>query len=306
MDEEATQALMTSILKGLSGAFETALSTPFSTEIVSFDAIDEAALAGLLAENTVSMEARVAGGGTLGLLFTLEEATKMASLKSTGEATASDALSDADTETLAVVAQIAISGALAELAELVGEPLEIESHEVVIREVAAAGELLASHGDGPMSSLFKFSADTHFEGMSYVLTSDVLASRVPADASEARKGSDEALVSDDEMKDILSGFTPDQESGGYSGENLPENLDVILGIDLTATARLGKIEMPIGDVLKMGPGSILEVGHLVDEPVELLINGRLIARGDVVVVDEKFGLRITEIISPRERIESLG
>ena len=54
-----------------------------------------------------------------------------------------------------------------------------------------------------------------------------------------------------------------------------------------------------------GPGSIIEVGHLVDEPVELLVNDKLIARGDVVVVDEKFGLRITEIISQEERIESL-
>ena len=63
--------------------------------------------------------------------------------------------------------------------------------------------------------------------------------------------------------------------------------------------------MPIGDILKLGPGSIIEVGHMVDEPVDLLVNGKLIARGDVVVVDEKFGLRITEIISPRERIESL-
>ncbi len=54
-----------------------------------------------------------------------------------------------------------------------------------------------------------------------------------------------------------------------------------------------------------GPGSIIEVGHLIDEPVELLVNDKLIARGDVVVVDEKFGLRITEIISPEERIETL-
>jgi flagellar motor switch protein FliN/FliY len=55
----------------------------------------------------------------------------------------------------------------------------------------------------------------------------------------------------------------------------------------------------------LGPGSILEVGKTVDEPVELLVNNRLVARGDVVVVDEKFGLRITEIVSREERIESL-
>jgi flagellar motor switch protein FliN/FliY len=83
------------------------------------------------------------------------------------------------------------------------------------------------------------------------------------------------------------------------------NLDMVLDIGLIATARLGHVEMPIGDILKLGPGSIIEVGHMVDEPVDLLVNGKLIARGDVVVVDEKFGLRITEIVSARERIESL-
>jgi len=80
---------------------------------------------------------------------------------------------------------------------------------------------------------------------------------------------------------------------------------MVLDIKLVATARLGRIEMAVGDILGLGPGSIVEVGHLIEEPVELLINDRLIARGDVVVVDEKFGLRITEIISPKERIQSL-
>ena len=89
------------------------------------------------------------------------------------------------------------------------------------------------------------------------------------------------------------------------GAGQPDNLDMVLDIGLTATARLGSVEMPLAEVLSLGPGSIIEVGHLVDEPVELLVNGKLIARGDVVVIDEKFGLRITEIISPRERIESL-
>jgi flagellar motor switch protein FliN/FliY len=83
------------------------------------------------------------------------------------------------------------------------------------------------------------------------------------------------------------------------------NLEMVLDIGLIATARLGHVEMPIGDIMKLGPGSIIEVGHMVDEPVDLLVNGKLIARGDVVVVDEKFGLRITEIVSARERIESL-
>ena len=80
---------------------------------------------------------------------------------------------------------------------------------------------------------------------------------------------------------------------------------MVLDIKLVATARLGRVEMPIDEILALGQGSVIEVGHLVDEPIELLVNDKLIARGDVVVVEEKFGLRITEIVSPRERIESL-
>ncbi|GMW00690.1 MAG: hypothetical protein AMXMBFR84_18270 [Candidatus Hydrogenedentota bacterium] len=95
--------------------------------------------------------------------------------------------------------------------------------------------------------------------------------------------------------------TPKKEAKSPVG-----NIDMVLDIKLTATARLGRVEMPIGEVLTLGPGSIIEVGHSVDEPVELMVNDKLIARGDVVVVDEKFGLRITEIVSPAERIESLG
>src|SRR5690606_37860798 len=90
-----------------------------------------------------------------------------------------------------------------------------------------------------------------------------------------------------------------------STDSLTKNLDMVLDIRLVATARLGRVEMPISEILSLGPGSIIEVGHLVDEPVELLVNDKLIARGDVVVVDEKFGLRITEIISTADRIKSL-
>ena len=96
---------------------------------------------------------------------------------------------------------------------------------------------------------------------------------------------------------------PPKPASAYS-EPPGRNLDMVLDIRLVATARLGRVDMPISEILALGPGSIIEVGHLVDEPVELLINDKLIARGDVVVVDEKFGLRITEIVSPRERIES--
>jgi flagellar motor switch protein FliN/FliY len=115
------------------------------------------------------------------------------------------------------------------------------------------------------------------------------------------------LVSEAEMKDILSGFTPDDAEGRSSFSTGPQsrNMGVVLDIGLVATARLGRVEMPISQILGLGPGSIIEMAQLVDEPIDLLVNDRLVARGDVVVVDEKFGIRITEIISRTERIENL-
>lgn len=85
----------------------------------------------------------------------------------------------------------------------------------------------------------------------------------------------------------------------------PKNINLILDIPLRVTVELGKTEMLIRDILNLGPGSIIELDKLAGEPVEVLVNGKPIARGEVVVIDENFGVRITDIISPRERLEKL-
>ncbi|MCX7654892.1 MAG: flagellar motor switch protein FliN, partial [Fervidobacterium sp.] len=85
----------------------------------------------------------------------------------------------------------------------------------------------------------------------------------------------------------------------------PKNIDLILDIPLKVTVELGKTEMYIRDILNLGPGSIIELDKLAGEPVEVLVNGKPVARGEVVVIDENFGVRITDIISPRERLEKL-
>lgn len=90
-----------------------------------------------------------------------------------------------------------------------------------------------------------------------------------------------------------------------SADSNYRNLEVILDIQVEATARLGSVEMPLSSVLSLGPGSIINIGHEVDKPIELFVNNKLIAKGDVIIVNERFGIRITEIVSPQERIESL-
>ena len=84
-----------------------------------------------------------------------------------------------------------------------------------------------------------------------------------------------------------------------------QNLDFILDIPLKVSVELGRAQVVIKDLLQLGQGSVLELDKLAGEPLEVLVNGKLVARGEVVVVNEKFGVRLTDIISPLERIETL-
>lgn len=89
-----------------------------------------------------------------------------------------------------------------------------------------------------------------------------------------------------------------------SGE-LPENLDVILDIDLPLSVRFGNAELTIDALTKLGPGSLIELARLPDDPVELLVNGKLVARGEVVVVGGNYGVRVHEVVSAADRIRTL-
>jgi flagellar motor switch protein FliN len=81
------------------------------------------------------------------------------------------------------------------------------------------------------------------------------------------------------------------------------NIDMLLDVKLPVSIELGRTTLPISDILHWGPGAIVELDKLAGEPVNLLVNNVLVARGEVVVVDENFGLRITSLLSSRERVE---
>lgn len=91
--------------------------------------------------------------------------------------------------------------------------------------------------------------------------------------------------------------------GGAS--NSVQSLDFILDIPLKVTVELGRSKMAVRDILQLSQGSVVELSKFAGEPLEVLVNDKLIARGEVVVVNEKFGIRLTDIISPVERIEQL-
>ena len=105
----------------------------------------------------------------------------------------------------------------------------------------------------------------------------------------------------------------DEEAEGTEGEEgevqtapaAEKGLDFILDIPLTVAVELGRNKMLINDLLQLGQGSVIELTKLVGEPLEVLVNQKLVARGEVVVVNDKFGVRLTDIVTPMERVQSL-
>ena len=82
-------------------------------------------------------------------------------------------------------------------------------------------------------------------------------------------------------------------------------IDLLLDIPLDISVELGRSRMSIQELLSLGPGSVIELDKLAGEPLDVMVNGRLVARGEAVVVNDKFGVRITDIVSPAERIARL-
>jgi len=83
------------------------------------------------------------------------------------------------------------------------------------------------------------------------------------------------------------------------------NLEILNDIGLTATLRFGAREMTLEEILNLGPGSVVELDRHINEPVDLIVGDRIVARGDVVIVSGNFALRITEVAAPQLRLESI-
>lgn len=101
-------------------------------------------------------------------------------------------------------------------------------------------------------------------------------------------------------------ISPVDQSKEQLGENSRSNLDMIYEIPVRVNAELGNSTMAIKDILTLGPGSVVELERLAGDSIDLLVNGVLIGKGDVVVVNENFGLRITEIVCLEERIKRIS
>lgn len=308
MNPEAANILAEGFLKGALDVFEAMLSAACQYTLGQASELSGERLEQYAGSFPVALQGRIKNNlGAVALLFDLDTASRLAAMIQEAPAEPKAALSDEDRALLKEVADPALGGGVTNLMERFGRSVEqLDLVEVADASASALAGLLGPNATG-MTFDFQMGA---VSGSAVCAFSRTLEDLVPKDLLRGSAANDlgtAAALSSEEMSDILSGFGAPAAAGAPMMPRTPrpENLDMVLDIQLTAVARLGRVEMPIGDILSLGPGSIVEVGHLVDEPIELLINDKLIARGDVVVVDEKFGLRITEVISPQGRIESM-
>ncbi|AUG04898.1 flagellar motor switch protein FliN [Pseudomonas sp. 09C 129] len=120
----------------------------------------------------------------------------------------------------------------------------------------------------------------------------------------------DALLAADAASVPASNRLPMEEFGSVPKNNEPvtldgPNLDVILDIPVSISMEVGSTDINIRNLLQLNQGSVIELDRLAGEPLDVLVNGTLIAHGEVVVVNEKFGIRLTDVISPSERIKKL-
>jgi len=131
-----------------------------------------------------------------------------------------------------------------------------------------------------------------------------------AEAGDANQDDIDALLNQEPTKAPAPPRAPLEEFGSApksaatAGLDGP-NLDVILDIPVSISMEVGSTEISIRNLLQLNQGSVVELDRLAGEPLDVLVNGTLIAHGEVVVVNEKFGIRLTDVISPSERIKKL-
>ena len=233
------------------------------------------------------------GGYETGLLFRTRDITKLADFMLAGDGESKDEIDDDTKDAVQELTSQLLSSLNVPFEEAFSNKFSFKSEDVIKNSSSALFQCSEYYcidltGDVDGAELnFRFVCDTNIE---------------------AKLGGqdDNNLVDDGSIEALLgnAGISFDDEPA-ESGGNTPKNLDLLLDIDIPISVRMGSAKLFLKDILGLGPGNIVELEQNADDPIELAINDKVIARGEVVIVDGYFGFRIKEIVSKAERIRKL-
>ena len=172
-------------------------------------------------------------------------------------------------------------------------PQQPESAETQVNDIGAGSDVAAVEGSDEVAENV---------GDEWA---DAMAEETAASGDAGADEWADAMSEEEQVKPaLLDPLTDDSESGSKSSEVTPE-LDVILDIPVSISMEVGRTEIPIRNLLQLSQGSVVELDRLAGEPLDVLVNGTLIAHGEVVMVNDKFGIRLTDVVSQSERIQRL-
>jgi flagellar motor switch protein FliN/FliY len=222
-----------------------------------------------------------------------------------GDGAPSDSLAGDSKDALSETFNQVMGSANQTLSDQAGETLSISALEILELGTIDAASLEMGLGPGPFLTIpLATSQDALQTNINLIVSSllyEQLKRKLGFEAPEAAPPPAAAQAG--------GSAQPSQQmapTAMYESNVDTRNLDLLLDIELPVVVRMGHTEMPLGELLKLTPGSILELNRPADAPVDLMVNGKQIAKGEVVVVDGNFAFRITEIESTAQRLQSLS
>ncbi|WP_265820598.1 flagellar motor switch protein FliN [Geovibrio ferrireducens] len=241
-------------------------------------------------------------GFDAGLFFYTKDITMLAALMLMMDSEGTDELGEDDPDAVKELCQQVLSSLSVPLEERLGKKVSFKVDDVIKNENSALFQ-----SESYFIADMKFTIGDRKTAMRFFMDEDLLS------LFSSKSGSSGASLDDE--PDFATAFTfpddPDDRMGdpigsmGSSSVSGVQNMDMLLDIDVPVSVKMGSTRMFLKDILTMGSGNIVELDESADEPVELVVNNKVIARGEVVIVDGYFGFRIKEIVSRAERLKKL-
>lgn len=317
--KELSQKIGTCFAEAMGSVFSMLTGRDFAITPREVQTPDPAGIAGLHPGTAVYVKAQYTKGvnGALFFVLPVREGTMLVDLMLGGEGTPADDLAGDSRDALAETFNQSMGSANQTLSDWAGETLSISNVDISTAGSGDASAVTDLVGPGPFLMVPMGTVQDSLDTTIHVVLPDALVQQL---VKKLGLGAPEPAPE----PEPLAPPPPPPAAAAPVAASMPGapraaaapipmaapvdqgNLDLLLDIELPLMVRMGQTEMQLGELLKLTPGSILELNRAADAPVELLVNGKQIAKGEVVVVDGNFAFRITEIESAAARIRSLG